>query len=275
MSTDTRRYPSLNDFLTANELTVDGQIDDGWGADVLVKGYELEATILFADITNFSGRTADMSPVETLVYVNTFFAWITAEALRSSSGIVDKYIGDEVMVVFSKAFGSEDPFEDAVRAARRICEHDVLDYGPHIGIASGPVVVGHVGTPLMQNCSVFGPPVAMAARCAGIKPKLDGERFASHCITFPSRDWNDRVLATVLEEEQAVPDSGSLFEKWSLLDSFPASMKNLGDVEVRQLVDEGFLRINQGWSAESRAREAVALLERHNRYWPNGRERKP
>lgn len=75
--------------------------------------------MLFADITGFSTRTLDLSPAATLVYVQNFFAWITAEALSGRPGIVDKYIGDEVMVVFSTEFGSENPFVDAARAARR------------------------------------------------------------------------------------------------------------------------------------------------------------
>jgi class 3 adenylate cyclase len=58
------RYPyhSLEDFLTANMHTVDAQIDDGWGASFPVKGREIEATVLFADITGFSARTADLDP---------------------------------------------------------------------------------------------------------------------------------------------------------------------------------------------------------------------
>ena len=39
-------YHSLEDFLIASELTIDGQLDDGWGAPFPVKGREIEATIL-------------------------------------------------------------------------------------------------------------------------------------------------------------------------------------------------------------------------------------
>lgn len=119
---------------------VDGVLDDGWGAGFPVKGREIEATVLFADITAFSTRTLDLSPAATLVYVQNFFAWITAEALSGRPGIVDKYIGDEVMVVFSTEFGSENPIVDAVRAAAAMSRNDVLAYRPHIGIASGRVI---------------------------------------------------------------------------------------------------------------------------------------
>lgn len=63
-------FHSLEDFLVSTELTVDAQSEDGWGANFPVKGREIEATILFADITRFSGRTVDLSPAETLIFVN-------------------------------------------------------------------------------------------------------------------------------------------------------------------------------------------------------------
>lgn len=125
------RYHSLEDFLNATMLTVDAQLDDGWGASFPVRGREIDATVLFADITAFSARTADLTPTETLVFVNNFFAWISAEALRHTHGLIDKYIGDEVMVVFSKEFGSTDPFLEAVQAARWMAENDALAFMPY------------------------------------------------------------------------------------------------------------------------------------------------
>jgi class 3 adenylate cyclase len=275
------RYPSLEDFLAASELTVDGQLEDGWGGEVFVKGREIEAVTLFADISDFSARTADMTPTETLVYVNTFFTWITEEALRHSVGVIDKYIGDEVMVVFAKEFGSTDPFVDAVRVARWICENDVLDYQPRIGVASGPVVVGYVGTPLRHNCSVFGASVALAARCAGVKAELPDNQFATHVITFPASDWGDRghvddVLEAQRRKGYDPSDPAAIVEipaseKWSLTRPFDRDLKNVGIVALGQLSDPMSLRINQGWSAESRAVDGVQNLKSANRYWPGGR----
>ena len=69
------------------------------------------------------------------------------------------------MIVFSKEFGSDDPFVDAVQGARWMSENDAHSFCPHIGLASGKVIVGYVGTPLKYNCSVFGAPVALAALC--------------------------------------------------------------------------------------------------------------
>ena len=124
-------------------------------------------------------------PIGTLIYVNHFFSWITAEALKGGNGIIDKYIGDEMMAVFSKEFGSNDAFSDALHAARWMAERDLSNFFPHIGIAAGPVTVGFVGTPLKYSCSVFGLPVTLAKRFAAVPPS--DESYAS--IFFPADLW--------------------------------------------------------------------------------------
>ncbi|HEX3309401.1 MAG TPA: hypothetical protein VHS32_24375 [Streptosporangiaceae bacterium] len=146
-----------------------------------------------------------MSPAATLVYVQNFFAWITAEALHGRPGIVDKYIGDEVMVVFSDEFGSEEPFLDAVRAAAAISENDAHAYCPHIGIASGPVIVGYAGTALRYNVSVFGAPVALAARCAAVKPAATGEqRWVSLTIVMQAGLSNPEIAVKLVLSRRTV-----------------------------------------------------------------------
>jgi class 3 adenylate cyclase len=198
------RYHSLEDFLISSELTVDGQLDDGAGAMFPIKGREIEATVLFADISGFSRRTLELSAAETLIFVNNFFTWISAEALRNRNGVIDKYIGDEIMVVFSKEFGSADPFVDAVQAARWMGDHDALSFSPHIGLAGGTVIVGHVGTPLRFSCSVFGSPVTVAARCAQVKPEVSGDEVVSGAIVSPAAEWGDRRFDDVFAPETFV-----------------------------------------------------------------------
>jgi class 3 adenylate cyclase len=117
----TDHYNSLDDFLISRASTVDAEVELG-SFSYPAKGREIDATTLFSDISGYSARTLDLTPVETLAFVNHFFTWVTAVALRGTHGIVDKYIGDEMMVVFSKEFGSEDPFEDAVQVARKMGE---------------------------------------------------------------------------------------------------------------------------------------------------------
>jgi hypothetical protein len=259
-------YHSLEDYLTSNMLTVDVRPEDGWNAFFPVKGREIEATVLFADISSFSARTASLDPTETLAFVNHFFAWITAEALGDRPGIVDKYIGDEVMIVFSEEFGSEDPFVDAVQAARWMGERDAFSFAPHIGIASGEVIVGYVGTPLKYDCSVFGAPVALANRCAGTRPRYEG-RYSSS-ITFPASDWGEREFAAVFPARKIEDTDGETYEQphaWRLLDPSEEEMKNLGRVKVRHIINEAVWLPEQ--SAEDRAREIAHLAAKARRRW--------
>lgn len=259
-------YHSLEDFLIANMLTVDGEVDDGWGARFPVKGREIEASVLFADITSFSTRTADLDPTETLAFVNHFFAWISAEALRGRPGIVDKYIGDEIMVVFSKEFGSNDPFVDAVQTARWMGENDVFSFIPHVGIASGVVIVGYVGTPLRYSCSVFGAPVALAARCAGAKPDCEGP-YSSY-MTFPASEWGEHDFDEVFPPKRYKDPDGSIAESpqsWDMLPASSVEFKNLGQTEVRQVIRRAAWA--PGQSAEDRARETAVLLAKAGRRW--------
>lgn len=258
-----RQFHSLEDFLASTMSHIDGVLDDGGGAGFPVKGREIEATVLFADITAFSTRTLGLTPAATLIYVQNFFAWITEEALKGRPGIVDKYIGDEVMVVFSEEFGSEDPFTDAVQGAAAMSRHDVLAYEPHVGIASGPVIIGYAGTAFRYNVSVFGAPVALAARCAAVKP-ADANTFVSSTIVMAAADWGDRELAEV------VPPVGNeaQFPRFELREARDVKMKGLGSVAVREIHNTGMWRPTT--SAEDRAVEGLKVLQNGNRYWPRG-----
>lgn len=259
------RYNSLEDFLASNPLEVDGILDDGWGALFPVKGRELEAAILFIDISGFSRRTHDLSPTETLIYVQNFFAWVTAEGLRDRPGIVDKYIGDEMMVVFAREFGSADPFADAIRSACAMTERDSMSFSPHIGVAAGSVTVGYVGTPLRYNCSVFGKPVALAARCASIKSI---ESFKS-CVICPAENWGTRKLENTVPAQKWRREDGSIEVRdivWDLQEVRTEKIKNMPDLEVRELTYQ--LNHLPSMSAEERAKEYLRVLKEAGRYCP-------
>jgi hypothetical protein len=259
------RYNSLEDFLTSNPLEVDGLLDDGWGALFPVKGREVEAAILFIDISGFSRRTLDLTPTETLIYVNNFFAWVTAEGLRNRPGVVDKYIGDEMMVIFAREFGSRDPFKDAIQCVCAMTEHDSLSYCPHIGVAAGPVTVGYVGTPLRYNCSVFGKPVALAARCASIRSV---RRFGSPVIC-PAENWGSRTLEETVPTPQRQNEDGNIQDDEILWDLQPVrteKIKHMPDLEVRELTYK--LMHRPSMSPEDRAKMSLEVLKKSGRYSP-------
>lgn len=250
-------YHSLEDYLISHPLTVDAILDDGWGASFPVKGREIEATILFSDISSFTRRTLELNPTETLIFVNNFFSWITAEALRGRPAIVDKYVGDEIMIVFSKEFGSKDHFIDAIQAARWMGEYDMLDFRPHIGIASGPVIIGYVGSPIKYNCSVFGHAVALAKRCAGVKMS-----DTSPYMVFPSSLWQGRSFEEVIplvKMKKSESEFVELPQSWKLAPSRKVNLNNIGDVNVMGIVN--MLLTEPSQSAVERAKESFKILK--------------
>jgi class 3 adenylate cyclase len=108
-----------------------------------------------------------------------------------------------------------------------------------MGLASGPVVVGYVGTPLLFSCSVFGRPVAIANRCTSAD-LIDLEGMVSSSITFPASEWGDREIGDVLEPVRYKNPDGTTDEKplaWELLGPAKVPMKGIGDVEICQLVN--------------------------------------
>lgn len=228
-------YKSIEDYLISKPLTVDTCLDDGWGAKFPVKGIELNASVLFADITAFSKKTLGLNPVETLIYVNKFFSWISAEALIHSHGLIDKYIGDEIMVVFANEFGSEDHFIDALKTARMMMQWDALDFSPHIGIASGPVVIGYVGTPLKYNCSVFGSPVILAARCTSVRSNQ------SKSIIFPETCWKPNyVFKDIFPSIKWYNSDHKLYDEvdsgWEKKEPRIVELKNIGEKSIIEIV---------------------------------------
>jgi hypothetical protein len=123
--------------------------------------------------------------------------------------------------------GSHDPFIDAVSATAAMSRHDFLSYRPHIGVASGPVIVGYAGTAFRYNVSVFGAPVALATRCAAVKPAVD--QWVSSTIVTPSSEWSGRDIAAVVTPAD---DKGPIFEHRS---PRTVPMKGLGDVLVQEI----------------------------------------
>lgn len=148
---------------------------------VKVEGEERVATILFLDIRGFTRLSENMSPVDVLSMLNISFAKIT-EIIEQNRGVVDKYIGDAVMAVFGAPISSSNHANEAIRAAIEIVESmesinsqltnnglPNIDFG--IGINSGKLVAGNVGSERRMNYTVIGDVVNLASRIEGLSKK--------------------------------------------------------------------------------------------------------
>jgi adenylate cyclase len=135
-------------------------------------------TVLFTDIVAFTARTETMGAAATAEFLNHHFALVTA-CIEAENGIIDKYIGDAAMALWGALEPQADHAARAARAARAIAlaiRDDNAGRMPpvrmRIGIHSGPVVVGNIGTPTRMNYTVVGDTVNTAQRLENLAKEL-------------------------------------------------------------------------------------------------------
>jgi class 3 adenylate cyclase len=159
------RYRAVLDRVTdprvAEELTR-GKLELG--------GEERQTSILFCDIRGFTSLTEDMSPTDIVAMLNHHMTALTEVAARHN-GVVDKFIGDEIMILFGSPHTYENDARDAVRCAvemierrRELNETSDFPINVGIGIATGPVLAGCMGSEKRLNYTTLGARVNLAAR---------------------------------------------------------------------------------------------------------------
>lgn len=130
-------------------------------------------TVLFVDVAGFTGMSERIGSEATLDMVNSLFEYLVPVVERYG-GIVDKFIGDEIMAVFGAPRSVERHAEHALRAA--LAMFDALqDYNHsrgvalalHAGVSTGEVIAGAVGSSGRRDYSVTGDAVNVAARLEG------------------------------------------------------------------------------------------------------------
>jgi adenylate cyclase len=133
---------------------------------------ELEASVLFADIVGFTRIAERMEPPAVARLLNEYFSRMS-EPIFDSDGTLDKFIGDCIMAVFGAPYPLSDHAERAVRVAlemrSRLNELNVERGSPtsiamRMGINSGPVVSGPIGSVKRKEITVLGDTVNIASR---------------------------------------------------------------------------------------------------------------
>jgi len=140
-----------------------------------LKGHKNDATILFADIRDFTAYAESREPERVVEMLNTYFD-IATRAILDYGGYVDKFIGDGVLGVFGVPVYRNDHVERTVRAALDLMEQlrsrnargNPLLSSVGIGIHTGPVVSGNIGSPAKMEYTVIGDTVNLASRLSSL-----------------------------------------------------------------------------------------------------------
>jgi adenylate cyclase len=150
------------------------------GAETLMAGGEAAAgtlrrtTILFSDVRGFTTLSEELGAAGVVALLNEYFSWM-ADVIRGEGGTIDKFIGDAIMALFGSPIARDDDPKRAVRAAlamlnaldmlnadRAAQGRSLLEIG--IGLATGEVIAGQIGSPDRLNYTVIGDAVNLAAR---------------------------------------------------------------------------------------------------------------
>jgi adenylate cyclase len=168
---------------------------------------QLVATVFFSDLAGFTSKAEVLAPKELTELLNAYFEAAVA-IIHRNGGSIDKFIGDAVMAVFGvpiPRMSKEEIFEDARRAVRSAVEFaaaiEVLNQGfvaaglptiaVRIGIHTGPVVAGSIGSTQRMEYTVIGDSVNVAARLEGLDKAGRGDAACRILISETTRHCLD------------------------------------------------------------------------------------
>jgi class 3 adenylate cyclase len=154
------RYVSME---IAEKLMSGGAID--------LEGEEIITTVMFADIRSFTALSERMAPRDLVTFLNEYFSFVV-RPIAAERGVVNKFIGDSVMAVFSPVFGVDNHAEAAIRAALGMraalaafnAEGRWEPVRQGVGIHTGLLVAGTVGAEDRREYTVIGDTVNVASR---------------------------------------------------------------------------------------------------------------
>ncbi len=138
----------------------------------MLKGKYDTCSILFSDIRNFTMLTEELGAIQIVELLNTYFGSMISSVYKHN-GILDKFIGDAIMAVFGVPFKNKSDAINAVKCAFEMFNMleklnvknnklPILNIG--IGISTGNVVSGNIGSEKRFEYTVIGDPVNLAAR---------------------------------------------------------------------------------------------------------------
>jgi adenylate cyclase len=149
---------------------------------VLEAGERRNMTVFFADLQGFSAISETLTPTALVKLINRYLS-LVSQPIHENEGVIDKYIGDAVMAYWGEPFTQGDPVLGACRAA--LAQREQLgvlqaelpellglrrgapEVKARIGLATGDVVVGSIGSSRSKSFTIMGDTVNIASRLEG------------------------------------------------------------------------------------------------------------
>lgn len=141
----------------------------------LLEGERRIVSVLFADIRNFTKLSAAVKdPLQTVRYLNNYYTFMS-EIIQKHGGVINKYLGDRILALFGAPVSHIDNQLNAVLAGMEMIEslerfnaedHNCIGQNIEIGIGinTGEVIAGNIGTPDRIEYTALGDTVNVASR---------------------------------------------------------------------------------------------------------------
>ena len=175
-----------------------------------------ELTVMFCDMRGFTAMSERMEPLQLQALLNDVFSRLT-HIIRSHRGTIDKYMGDCVMAFWGAPVATPDHARLAVQAALDMAaaveqvnmlhrERGLPEIGIGIGLNTGTMCVGDMGSDIRRSYTVIGDAVNLGSRLEGLS-KFYGVRTVVSETTFaqaPEFAWIELDRVRVKGKAQAV-----------------------------------------------------------------------
>jgi adenylate cyclase len=167
------------------------------GLDAELTGEVRTLTVFFSDLVGFTALAESRTPEELVKFLATYFDDMSTIIAREH-GTVDKYMGDGIMAFWGAPTTVEDHARRACFAALACqqCVRELAKQGTNlatrIGLATGDVLVGNIGSTERMNYTVMGDTANLASRIEGINKQYGTQLMISES-TF--RDAGDAIVA--------------------------------------------------------------------------------
>jgi class 3 adenylate cyclase len=245
---------------------VDPRVVEGLiaGPALAAEGQRRVMTVLFCDVRGFTSTSEGMTPQGLVKVMNRYFSTMSAP-IRQHQGVIDKYIGDAIMAYWGPPFAADaEQTRLASLAALQMLQlvpqlraelpellgvrslPNVFDI--RIGIATGEVLVGSIGSELMMSYTVMGDSVNLASRLEGANKEYGGRILVSEAtVTGASEAIEAREIDRVVTLGQTHPEA--VFEIMG-----PKGGLTAAQLELRSRFAEGLAAYRaQRWDEARRA----------------------
>jgi adenylate cyclase len=181
-----------------------------------MKAASKELTVMFCDMRGFTKMSERMEPTQLQELLNAVFSRLT-DVIRANRGTIDKYMGDCVMAFWGAPVDTPNHADLAVRSAiamsqavHRINEEHrakgIPEIGVGIGLNTGTMCVGDMGSDLRRSYTVIGDAVNLGSRLEGLSKVYGVDIVVSESCRQQAREfaWQELDRVRVKGKEQAV-----------------------------------------------------------------------